>query len=444
MTSVEWYAERHDRDLRYGAQPLSRQRWIVLRIDPEFAECYSGQVALLTAANLLGRMTPSLALDIADIPILPFHHRSGGSLSDFILKGLYEVDPRGRYLVRRPQDGDIVLYLGQRGHPLVVHGEGWFAYEGPEPSPLPPSVDDNPIGPALAAILAITRLYVHRLCAPPSSHLINAFQWTHVLNRNGIPRLSPTPELGNIWVVGTGSVGTVILYFLSMFTSKFTARLFDMDRVERHNITRSPIFSERHIGSSKVDVSKEFLDGCGVSSVSADESALDETELWLGREPGKPDILIPTANERNVRHVIETLSPPIQIYGTTGRNWQASMLRHIPLREPCSCCLRQPEIHSNTDCAMAPSVLDRTRGPQVDAALPFLSFGAGLMAVAEILKLTLPGYPFTANRAYFYTLPEPRVMCLNSQRQDGCICTMRSSSVHRRMIAGSRFEWLSG
>lgn len=38
---------------------------------------------------------------------------------------------------------------------------------------------------------------------------------------------------------------------------------------------------------------------------------------------------------------------------------------------------------------------------QIDAALPFLSFAAGLMAAAEMLKLALPGYPFSKTIAQY-------------------------------------------
>ena len=55
------------------------------------------------------------------------------------------------------------------------------------------------------------------------------------------------------------------------------------------------------------------------------------------QEPGLDRVS--AANERNVRAVIESGFPPLQIYGTTGRNWQAAVIRHMPLEDPCSCCL---------------------------------------------------------------------------------------------------------
>ena len=76
----------------------------------------------------------------------------------------------------------------------------------------------------------------------------------------------------------------------------------------------------------------------------------------------------------------------------------------------------------------------------MDAALPFLSFAAGVMAAAEILKLSLPDYPFTANRVVRYTQPAVRAVRASLARRAGCLCHLRSNDAHRHMIAGSRYE----
>lgn len=70
----------------------------------------------------------------------------------------------------------------------------------------------------------------------------------------------------------------------------------------------------------------------------------------------------------------------------------------------------------------------------VDAALPFLSFAAGAMAAAEILKCGLPGYPFTANRVILNTSPCLRAVHAPMSPRLDCICGYRSKSVHRKML----------
>ena len=136
------------------------------------------------------------------------------------------------------------------------------------------------------------------------------------------------PDLGRLWTVGTGSVGTAILYFLTLATLKFSPILSDGDKVKRENINRSPIFADSDIGAPKVTVN--HLKACGIADVRAVSKALHESRCWHEREAGTSDLVIAAANEHNVRQLIESPYPPIQIYGTTGKNWQALEIRHAP------------------------------------------------------------------------------------------------------------------
>ncbi|MDA2928381.1 ThiF family adenylyltransferase [Acidobacteria bacterium AH-259-O06] len=294
-------------------------------------------------------------------------------------------------------------------------------------------------------MIAAARLFVHDFNSPSFTLLLNAFDWSDASGHvDSVPPLPGTLDLGDIWMVGTGSVGTSILFFLTLSTQNFSTTLFDMDQVKRLNITRSPIFTEDHIGLEKVEAARKYLHNCGVTSVRAEPCPLHESAIWKQRQTGSPDLLISAANELNVRHGIENQYPPIQIYGTTGQNWQAATIRHIPLLDPCSVCLFPNTEYSKTLCAtdtnQRSTDLDNE---QVDAALPFLSFAAGLMATAEILKLTLPEYPFLPNRTFLNTLPEPRFVSASMKSRKGCLCTKRSNSIHSKLLAGSRFAHLS-
>lgn len=146
-----------------------------------------------------------------------------------------------------------------------------------------------------------------------------------------------------------------------------------------------------------------------------------------------PDILVSAANERNVRAVIENNFPPLQIYGTTGRHWQATVIRHMPLEDPCSCCLFPETAHAAMACATG-SVPRTVGGEQMDAALPFLSFSAGAMAASEILKRGLEGFPFSANRVILNTSPQIRAVHAGLAFRQACVCQRRSRSVHEQML----------
>jgi hypothetical protein len=432
MNEAEWRAERDSRTLRYAGRILDPNKWVLLRADPAYAERYDGQVAILTAANLLGRMTPALALEIPSVPIMEPLPWAGVDLRNFVLEQLLAADPFGKFSCRAAQDGDYVIHLGRSGAASIVHGSGWNLYAGPAPSPLADDKAANPIGPAMAAILAGAEAFRGSL-SQPAAFQLNGLTWLPDITAPEHAPLIAVPSPGALWFVGLGSVGSAILYFLSLATCDFSARLFDMDKVKVHNLDRSPLFTDRHVGWEKVRAAADYLSALGVSDVDPESVALDEADTWRERPQGVPDILISAANERNVRAVIESHYPPLQIYGTTGRHWQAAVIRHAPLEDPCSCCLFPETAHAPATCATGP-VPQADTGEQMDAALPFLSFAAGVMAAAEILKRGLPGYPFAANRVILNTRPRIRTVHAALSLRRGCICGQRSEIVYRQML----------
>lgn len=442
MNDEKYYRARDDRLFRYpNARRLDQTRSIAIRAAPDYLRNYAGQVALLTAANLFGRMTRRIALDIPHTAMVPPLPWAGEEIARFAHAQMQAADPRGEYMIRPAHEADHIVFLGASGAPVVTHGVGWLAYNGPAPSPLPMDDSANPIGPALAVIATAAQLAVHDFGAPPASTLLNSFDWSHEIATQ-LPVLPVAADLGALWAVGVGSVGTAILYFLTLATGNFSALLFDGDKVKRENITRSPIFVDGDIGSRKAEVAETYLYRCGVADVAHEPMMLDESRRWISRVSGTPDLVVAAANEHNVRHLIESMYPPVQIYGTTGRNWQATVIRHVPMVDPCSCCLFPEATFTPTGCATDPEA-PSGGAKEVDASLPHLSFAAGLMAAAEILKLSVPGYAMTPNRSVLYTKPELRMAKAGVPLRQGCLCGVRSRAVHEKMIAGSRHAALS-
>lgn len=442
MNEEQWRAERDDRTLRYAGRRLDPNRWIAIRAPLCYVGRYDGQVALLTAANLLGRMSPSIALSFPDAPVHPALPWSNHSLHELILRQMRAADPYGRFRVRSIHSNDYQMSFGPDGQSTVIHGTGWNAFIGTGASPLPKAEDGNPTGAALAAVLAVSRLFVHNFNPPDETIIANALTWSAGI-APARPAI-PMDNLGNICVVGAGSVGTATLYFLVLANRSFQPALIDMDRVKRWNLDRSAIFTEADIGRFKVEASRDFLANAGFINIRTESCPLHEADAWTMRVPGSPDILIAAANELNVRYHIEAQYPPLQLYATTGRNWQISLIRHIPLVEACSCCLFPDGVpRAPTTCASAPYEAAPPEDRHVDAALPFLSFGAGLMTAVEVLKSGLPGYPFNGNRMTLTTRPAPRFVSSRIPRRAGCICGERQQSVHRIMLEGGKHAHLS-
>ncbi|MCH7780952.1 MAG: hypothetical protein IH848_08905, partial [Acidobacteria bacterium] len=173
---------------------------------------------------------------------------------------------------------------------------------------------------------------------------------------------------------------------------------------------------------------------------------LDEIpERWEQRDVGTPDILISAANEHGVRSLIEAAHPPLQLYATTGRNWQATLFRHIPLVDACSRCVpgaETPQLPAL--CATGSPTPAEGHDERDDVALPFLSYAAGLMTAAEITKLALSGDATTPNRVFFEPRATDLVRGVALRQRGGCMCQRRDAGVHKAAIRGSRFAALSG
>jgi hypothetical protein len=443
--SKNWYSERNDRSIRYAGRVLPPDRPILLRLPEEFAANHDHQAAMIVAANLLSRMTPALAFDVPRVDIAAPLPWAGNDLSNRLYEAAFAADPAGSFVVRGARDGDYLLTLGKHSSAATVHGAGWNAYIGPGPSPLPDSTEPNPIGPSLAAVAAVARLFALQMQPMDGPHLLNAFHWRNAIVQDAVG-YDAARDLGAIWTIGTGSVGTAALYFLTLATRQFSTILFDMDYVKNHNLDRSPIFTARDAESKikKVNATAAYLRSVGISA-TPEPQPLDQSDLWNARQAGTPDIVIGAANERDVRSIIERSAPPLEIYGTTGANWEASVMRQIPLVDACSCCLFPPEVQAvPTICASA-EITPLTREETVDAALPFLSFAAGLMVAAETLKASLPGYPFSQSRTTLYTHRDAGLRFFSSTvpRRANCLCANRRASIHRAMIQGTKYEGLS-
>jgi len=369
---------------------------------------------------------------------------AGRSLHAVALAQMQGADLHAEFCVRDPCATDYRFHLGRTGGTINVHGSGWNAWFGTGASPLLDGEETNGTGSCLAVVLAASQVFVHPFNVHTGAFVANALNWRAepVLHA---PLLGCPIDLGSIWTLGVGSVGSAALYFLTLATRSFAPVLIDMDRVKLHNITRSPIFMHNHLRELKVDATEGFLLDAGLSHVLTDDKPLDESPLWLNRESGAADVVIAAANERQARYHIEARFPPVQIYATTGANWQTTLFRHVPGTKSCSLCqFPKDQAFAATACATAPDVTPPVNnGEQIDASLPFLSFAAGLMTAAEILKLGLTGYPFNADRVFMSTRPELSLLARNLMHREGCLCENRDRNVHRQMNVGSRYNSLS-
>jgi hypothetical protein len=118
-------------------------------------------------------------------------------------------------------------------------------------------------------------------------------------------------------------------------------------------------------------------------------------ECWYDEFAASPygdrqfDLILPLANERDVRAAIASLNEPLILHATTGRNWGAFLHRHIAGRDDCMNCRLRDIPVAVFDCSTGvidvPSESDDNSS---DAALPFLSAAAGLMLASALMRLS--------------------------------------------------------
>ena len=138
----------------------------------------------------------------------------------------------GRYEHRPARSDDLRLVIGPDGDGLVIHGSGWGAFRGTAPSPLVPSNDPNPYGAAFAVIDAAAQIHSHpnNACVEPMT--LDTYRWRVGDPIPEAPRMESNFDLGEVWSIGVGSVGSCALYFLGLITRSFSAALVDADSVE--------------------------------------------------------------------------------------------------------------------------------------------------------------------------------------------------------------------
>ncbi len=447
MNQQEYQRRLLERETRYPEwQPILANRPLHIHVVPGYAATYAGQVAAITAASLFGRMSASVSIDVPPKPVLAPLPWVGEKLDEVVMRTLKATDPYGCYEQRPPRTDDLRLVLGPNGNGLVVHGSGWRSYCGRAPSPVPQSDDLNPFGAAFAVVAAASRLPQAMEAATIEPVLVDTYTWSTDLAPYGTPTVSPHFDLGELWCIGVGSVGSCALFFLGLVTRAFHAVLVDRDVVKVENVRRSALFTSQDALNEepKVDVAGRWLNEVGVQRVEPHIAWLDQMSgRWIRREPGTPDLLISAANERSVRPHIENGFPPLQVYGTTGRNWQSTLFRHIPLKDACSLCVPGAKIVPLPAlCATAPPA-STDDADEDDVALPFLSYAAGLMTAVEIAKVALTGKAVGRNRVFFEPRTPTLVRAVTLNRKAGCVCELRDASVHQAAIQGSRFSSFS-
>jgi len=203
-------------------------------------------------------------------------------------------------------------------------------------------------------------------------------------------------DIGRVLLIGAGAVGASIAYLLPLLNLNFSDLcIINPDQVDYSNLNRVPLFFIEHIGVPKSEVVHNYLCAASVPSRYIGKWFNDVIGPELSLQ--NFDVVIPVANEHGVRAAVQANYPPVMIHGSTGSQWDAYAGRHIPLVDDCLVC-RFPQPAAAPRCAQGVLKEQESAGAApLTGALPFLSLAAGVLALADLVKLVIPGDPPNAN-----------------------------------------------
>jgi len=448
LTADEFYRQRDSRAGMVATSTAYRVASVGITLGSD-ATSFADQMTFLTAVNLTARWCRTITLSA---PAVAVDSRLGAALGVTGLNVVevaaalaHAADPFCRVGTDRLTEPAIHLAVGidvpAGAYPIL--GRGWIAMAG---NAVRSAGDtDNPLGAALAASIGVAYLFRTAIGTQRLSG-VRLSLW----NLRGGEAAADGPDLrdaslGRVLVVGSGAVGSAIIYLLPLAGLGGEFAVVDRDLVEVSNLSTAPIFFADHVGVAKVEIAVEYLKRNGVMAVAHPlwfDEAVRAGRIFVQR----PDLVIPVANDRDVRRQIQHQVPPLQVYGTTGRNWDACLGRHIPLKEDClTCRFPQPQLVGEPALACGSVTLPAVpeAGTPVTATLPFIPTAAAVMTVTELVKTTLLGYPrnvnfgcldFLGNVGDFLTVPR--------ERSAGCICGGQRD-LWRHLNAATMFAGLS-
>ena len=315
MNADEFYALRDSRTNACVAARSYAVRRVAITVGPDAATTYAGQVAFALAVNLTARWCRHIRVGVAPVQVDPRLARAVGvdveRLDDFVVQVARSADPFGSFHVGEASSTDeLELHVGAEGPPgraYCIRGSGWLALggEAARQGHQGKHADDNPLGAALAATVGCSWLFRRAL---GDQHALPGVVTLSLWNLAGAAAADDGPSvsgnLGRVMLVGCGAVGSAIAWLTSLTALNARWTVVDRDVVDMTNLNRSPLFRVDEVGVDKCEVVASLLRRVGAEATSVSkwfQEALAADQLFHER----PDLVMPAANDRGVRHGIQ-------------------------------------------------------------------------------------------------------------------------------------------
>jgi len=449
LSREEWYKQRDDRTLRVDGVKGFDNFSIGIIVDPSESEQYSVQVTALVCVNTLSRWCKSICIQpIQQKSIAP--SSIGLDFCKVLLDTMINSDPYGNFQVKQFNDSDVdlIIYVGgttaQPQRSIIVKGSGWLAGISNSKS-LQALRDDNtnPVGPSFAASLASA--YAFNAAISKVYPDVDA-RWYSLLDftvsdspSHNNPPIDNNYHFGKILQVGCGAVGSSLDYLFSLMKLHADLSIADFDSVEPPNCSSSLSFTAWDSVTTpltkKVDVCDRVMKSGGIiAKVFPDPFG---AEIYSAV---KPDLILCLANEQAIWPAIQYNYPPLVYHATTTPNWGINFGRHIPIKEWCIVCR-----FGITDYKFKPvcsTAVVEVEEKKILGVLPFLSPGAAIITLAELLKLSLPNYPLNQNffQFSFKNLPGAEFIGQQKEKRPDCeVCSTQTFDFYPKLLENSKY-----
>lgn len=439
MSRASFYLQRDLRSQQFGLGEDFFDMPVRVVIGRQCVESPAGQSAALALVNMVSRLHRAVDLVVPSGALLVAPLAGGATFDEAANRLARRIDPfqqRGPFR-QRPT---VSIGLGgdaPSGLNWYAGGVGGAAILAHEPVPMEHGVQPS-LAPSFAACLgamALCRQVIGDRILNPIA--IDVWEWT-VAGAFTHPAPSGPLDVGDVLVVGAGGVGSCFGYWVRDFGHRSHWSVADGDVAELHNTNRClGLFPDEAGWDGGTALNKAEVAGRVMSA-----QALPKFYDQLSDEEGRAQLVLPLANDREVRHLVGQRGDPVVLHATTSPAWEAQFHRHIPDLDDCICC-RMPPARSapRFKCSTAQAATTPD-GESVDAALPFLSAAAGLMLVRGLMRLQHGLIRSTKSNLYSLRMRDARgpTSVSRFRCRDGCTTTpspaLRAIVQRGRMWAG--------
>lgn len=381
---ARFYRERDRRTAEYDPQ---LKRWLEepvgVVIGQAAAESRAGQVALLALVNMIVRLHRNVTVGVPRVPLLARPLVPAHSLDEAVEATARAIDPFGRLVIVDPgrmralpgvaigMEDRLPLHIGWNGLQASIAASTQAVGRG----------NRSLLGASLAACLGAAGLLQLVTAAAPPSVVASLADFGNEPAGGEQDAVGLPIDVGDVLLVGAGAVASGLLYWLREFGVIGRWLVVDRDGLFLHNTNRSigTLVEQTEWPGGTPEPKAEV----GARLIGA-EARVAWYHQWLGTERDfRPALVLPLANDHDVRRLIGLRGEPLLVHATTSRDWTAELHRHTMDVDECIAC-RFPGGAPTPAFACSTAGIETGEGKASDAALPFLSGAAGLLLLRAL------------------------------------------------------------